>query len=109
MHSLLKAMEAHAALTQAIAAVGSVMIAAAALTYAVWTLKALSSCVRNPCLMLRLIRPVALLGVAAIVAVAQPTTPPATYERRSKNRPQNAAGAALCGGVKVVHRGILVS
>jgi hypothetical protein len=31
------------------------------------------------------------------------------YERRSKNRPQNAAGAALCGGVKVVHRGILVS
>jgi type I restriction enzyme M protein len=32
-----------------------------------------------------------------------------TYERRSKNRPQNAVGAALCGGVKVVHRGILVS
>jgi hypothetical protein len=31
------------------------------------------------------------------------------YERRSKNRPQNAVGAALCGGVKVVHRGILVS
>jgi hypothetical protein len=30
MHSLLKAMEAHAALTQAIAAVRSVMIAAAA-------------------------------------------------------------------------------
>ena len=26
-----------------------------------------------------------------------------------KNRPQNAAGAALCGGVKVVHRRILVS
>ena len=34
MHSLLKAMEAHAALTQAIAAVGSVMIAAAALRHA---------------------------------------------------------------------------
>jgi hypothetical protein len=31
------------------------------------------------------------------------------YERRSKNKPQNAVGAALCGGVKVVHRGILVS
>jgi hypothetical protein len=41
MHYLLKALEAHAALTQAIAAVGSVMIAAAALIYAVWTLKAL--------------------------------------------------------------------
>src|ERR1700682_1543992 len=27
------------------------------------------------------------------------------YERRSKNRPQNAAGAVFCGGVKVVHRG----
>ena len=34
MHSLLKAMEAHAALTQAIAAVRSVMIAAAALRHA---------------------------------------------------------------------------
>jgi hypothetical protein len=31
------------------------------------------------------------------------------YERRSKNRPQNAAGAVFCGGVKVVHRRILVS
>ena len=31
------------------------------------------------------------------------------YERRSKNRPQNAAGAAFCGGVKVVHRRILGS
>ena len=35
--------------------------------------------------------------------------PTRAYERRSKNRPQNAAGAALCGGVKVVHRGITVS
>ncbi|WP_035359470.1 hypothetical protein [Edaphobacter aggregans] len=34
MHSLPKAMEAHAALTQAIAAVGSVMIPAAALRHA---------------------------------------------------------------------------
>jgi DNA-binding response OmpR family regulator len=33
----------------------------------------------------------------------------AGYERRSKNRPQNAAGAVFCGGVKVVHRRILVS
>jgi hypothetical protein len=41
MHFLLKHVEAHAALTQAIAAVGSVVIAAAALIYAVWTLKAL--------------------------------------------------------------------
>ena len=38
---MLKAMEAHAALTQAVAAVGSVAIATAALIYAVWTLKAL--------------------------------------------------------------------
>jgi AraC-like DNA-binding protein len=30
------------------------------------------------------------------------------YERRSKNRPQHAAGAGCCGGVKVVRR-ILVS
>ena len=30
-------------------------------------------------------------------------------KRRSKNRPQSAARAALCGGVKVVHRRILVS
>jgi hypothetical protein len=41
MHFLLKHVEAHAALTQAIAAVGSVVIVAAALIYAVWTLKAL--------------------------------------------------------------------
>lgn len=41
MHSLLKAIEAHAALTQAIAAIGSVMIAAAALIYAVSSLKTL--------------------------------------------------------------------
>ena len=34
MHSLLKAMEAHAALTQAIAAVGSAMIAATSLRHA---------------------------------------------------------------------------
>jgi hypothetical protein len=34
MHSLLKAMEAHAALIQAIAAVGSAMIAAPALRHA---------------------------------------------------------------------------
>jgi hypothetical protein len=34
MHPLLKTMEAHAALTQGIAAVGSVMIAAAALRHA---------------------------------------------------------------------------
>jgi hypothetical protein len=46
----------------------------------------LSSCVRNPCLMLRLIRPVALLGVAAIVAVAQPTTPPATVTSYATDR-----------------------
>jgi hypothetical protein len=32
-----------------------------------------------------------------------------TYERRSKNRPQNAARAVFCGGVKVVHRRIFVS
>jgi hypothetical protein len=31
------------------------------------------------------------------------------YERRSKNRPQNAARAVFCGGVKVVHRRIFVS
>ena len=30
------------------------------------------------------------------------------YERRSKNRPQSAARAVLCGGVKVVHRRNLV-
>jgi hypothetical protein len=30
-------------------------------------------------------------------------------ERRSKTRPQNAAGAVFCGGVKVVHRRSLVS
>jgi type II restriction enzyme len=30
-------------------------------------------------------------------------------ERRRKNRPQSGARAALCGGVKVVHRRILVS
>ena len=30
-------------------------------------------------------------------------------ERRSKNRPQNAARAEFCGGVKVGHRRILVS
>jgi len=45
---------------------------------------------------------VALAGFVSIPNVA-------LYERRRKNRPQNAAGAALCGGVKVVHRGILVS
>jgi len=33
----------------------------------------------------------------------------AECERRSKNRPQSALRAALCGGVKVVHRRILVS
>ena len=32
----------------------------------------------------------------------------AMYERRSKNRPQSAARAVLCGGVKVVHRRNLV-
>jgi hypothetical protein len=31
------------------------------------------------------------------------------YERRRKNRPQSAARAAFCGGVKVVHRRNLVS
>jgi hypothetical protein len=31
------------------------------------------------------------------------------HERRSKNRPQNAARAVFCGGVKVVHRRIFVS
>jgi hypothetical protein len=31
------------------------------------------------------------------------------YERRSKNRPQNAARAVFCGGVKVDHRRNLVS
>jgi hypothetical protein len=41
MHSILKAMEAHAALTQTVASVGSVAIAAAALIYVVCTLKAL--------------------------------------------------------------------
>jgi hypothetical protein len=33
---------------------------------------------------------------------------PSAYERRSKNRPQSAARAVLCGGVKVVHRRNLV-
>jgi hypothetical protein len=30
------------------------------------------------------------------------------YKRQSKNRPQNVARAVFCGGVKVVHRRILI-
>jgi hypothetical protein len=43
MHSILNTLEAHAALTQAAAAVGSVAIAATALISTVWTLKASQS------------------------------------------------------------------
>lgn len=35
--------------------------------------------------------------------------PSVRYKRQSKNRPQNAARAVFCGGVKVVHRRILDS
>jgi hypothetical protein len=54
---------------------------------------------------------VVLLGVVGceVLHWRNPVSPEAIYERRSKNRPQNAARAVFCGGVKVDHRRNLVS